>query len=322
MKEVQFAEKRQPEWEAWDRWLAGREQEGSSSLALAELPGSFRRLNHDLPLAKERRYSAFLVEALQRRVLLAHQRVYGASPVQGNSLIDFLSGGLPQLVRDEWRYVTAAALLFFLPLGLMVILAQFDPDVIFRILNPEQAYEMQRMYAPDAPHLGRPRAASSEWAMWGFYIANNVRIDFQCFAGGMLFGVGAIFFLLYNGLVIGAVAGHMTQLGYIETFWGFVAGHSAFELTGAVLAGAAGLRVGYALVAPGRFRRLLALQRSAIVAGKLLAGAALLTFLAAFIEAFWSPERGIPSMVKYGFGLALWLLTWSYLMLAGKRHAA
>ena len=88
--------------------------------------------------------------------------------------------------------------------------------------------------------------------MLAFYIYNNVRIDFQCFAGGLLFGVGSIFFLVYNGLHIGAVAGHLTRVGYGETFWGFVAGHSSFELLGAVLAGAAGLRIGYALVAPGR----------------------------------------------------------------------
>jgi uncharacterized membrane protein SpoIIM required for sporulation len=158
--------------------------------------------------------------------------------------------------------------------------------------------------------------------MWGMYIANNVGIDFQCFAGGIIFGIGAVFYMLYNGLIIGAVAGHLTQLGYIETFWGFVAGHSAFELTGAVLSGAAGLKIGLALIAPGNRSRVAALKAAAAVAVRLLYGAALLTFLAAFIEAFWSPERSIPFEIKIGAGIFLWVLTWSYLLLAGRNRDA
>ncbi|MGE5386129.1 MAG: stage II sporulation protein M, partial [Betaproteobacteria bacterium] len=151
-------------------------------------------------------------------------------------------------------------------------------------------------------------------------IANNVRIDFQCFAGGIAFGVGAIFFLVYNGLMIGTTAGHLTQLGYITTFWGFVSGHSAFELTGAALSGAAGLKLGYALVAPGNRSRLAALKESAATTVGLLYGAAALTFLAAFIEAFWSPNRSVPFEIKVGVGIALWIVTWAYLLLAGRRR--
>jgi uncharacterized membrane protein SpoIIM required for sporulation len=287
-------------------------------MAIANLPGSFRRLARDLALARDRQYSAPLVEQLHYRVLTAHQHIYGAAPAQRNSLLAFIAGGFPALVRREWRVVLSAFLLFFVPILIMLAVLQHYPDGVYLILSPEQAGNFQDMYAPDAEHLGRPRQASSAWAMWGYYIANNVRIDFQCFAGGIVFGIGAIFFLIYNGLMIGSVAGHLTQLGYIETFWGFVAGHSAFELTGAVLAGAAGLKIGYALVAPGNLARSTALKNAAAVAGKLLAGAAALTFLAAFIEAFWSPMRTVPVNIKYGVGIALWLFTWAYLLLIGR----
>lgn len=215
-----------------------------------------------------------------------------------------------------------AAFLFFGPALAMIAATQVYPDSVYLVLAPEQIADFQDMYAPDAEHLGRPRSASSEWAMWGFYIANNVRIDFQCFAGGLVFGLGSIFFLVYNGLMIGAVAGHLTQVGYIETFWGFVAGHSAFELTGAVLSGAAGLRLGLALIAPGRRRRGAALREAASRALGLIYGAAALTFLAAFIEAFWSPNRGIPFDVKIGAGLLLAGLTSAYLLFAGRPYRA
>jgi uncharacterized membrane protein SpoIIM required for sporulation len=331
LKETQFIDRRRGEWESWDYWLAqtsGKKKRKQSPdaparpLVVQDLPGSFRRLSRDLALARDRRYSAPLVEALHQRVLAAHQRIYGASPAHGNSVIAFLAGGFPAVVRREWKFVLAAALLFFVPLLLLLAILQYHPEAVYLFLSPDQTREFQDMYAPDAAHLGRTREASSAWQMWGHYIANNVRIDFQCFAGGIAFGVGAVFFLLYNGLVIGAVAGYLTQLGYVETFWGFVAGHSAFELTGAVLSGAAGLKIGYALIAPGRWSRPTALKHAARDAAQLLAGAAVLTFSAAFIEAFWSPGRTVPVEVKYGVGIVLWVVTWLYLLLIGKGRGA
>jgi len=323
VKEVQFVERRQAEWEAWDRHLApaGKTRRQTSALPHDLLPGSFRRLCRDLALARDRHYSAHLVESLHRRVLAAHQRVYGAGNLGFAALFGFIGRDFPQLVRREWRYVTTAALLFFVPIVLMLIWLNIQPEAVYLLLSPEQVEQYQSMYSPTARHLGRPRSASSEWAMWAFYIANNVRIDFQCFAGGVAFGVGAVFFMLYNGLMIGAVAGYLTQLGYVETFWGFVAGHSAFELIGAVLSGAAGLKLGMALIAPGERSRLAALKENAAIAVRLLYGAAGLTFLAAFIEAFWSPLRGLPFSLKIGVGIALWLLTLAYLLLAGRGTA-
>ena len=330
MKELQFIERRQAEWEAWDRWLApAKKRRGKADvsdepgIALSDLSGSFRRLSLDLALARDRQYSAGLVEGLHRRVLAAHQRIYGVARPRNGSLLAFIGGGLPALVRREWRVVLAAFLLFFVPIFVMLAVLQHNPDAVYLVLAPEQTGQFEEMYSPEAKHLGRPRSASSEWAMWGHYIANNVRIDFQCFAGGIAFGVGAVFFLLYNGLMIGSVAGHLTQLGYIETFWGFVAGHSAFELTGAVLSGAAGLKLGMALIAPGNRSRLAALKDNAHVAVGLVYGAAILTFLAAFIEAFWSPGRDVPFEIKIGVGIFMWLLTWAYLLIAGRgRHAS
>jgi uncharacterized membrane protein SpoIIM required for sporulation len=332
MKESQFVHLRQGEWEAWDRWLgeveSRREREhakrggsgAESAFAPGDLPSAYRRLCHDLSLSRDRRYSSALVDVLQQRVLAAHQRVYGARGRLSGHWLEFLTAGLPRLTRREKRFVLASALLFFVPLLLTLCLLQTYPDGIFYFLSPEHVAQYEAMYSPDAERPGYPpqRKATGQLTMLAFYIGNNVRIDFQCFAGGIAFGLGSIFFLVYNGLMIGATAGHLTQLGFIETFWGFVAGHSAPELIGIVLSGAAGLRIGNALIVPGRLRRVDALKEAARDAVRLLYGAALLTFSAAFIEALWSSSRALPFGVKIGVGLALWGLLLAYFLLAGR----
>lgn len=327
MKEARFVALRQSSWEEWDRLLAaaGRRRRAAGAdfpQGQENLPRHYRALCRDLALAVNRQYSSVLVDGLRDRVLTAHQAVYGARRGGGREALRFLLHGLPALVRHEWRFTVAAALLFFAPLLALIGILQLHPDAVYLVLSPEYAGQAEQMYAPDAQRLGRPREAGDDWMMWGFYVFNNVRIDLQCFAGGIAFGLGSVFFLVYNGMIVGAVAGHLTQLGFVETFWGFVAGHSSFELIGAVLSGAAGLKIGMALVAPGRRPRTQALREEGRVAVRLLFGAALLTFLAAFVEAFWSPLRTVPVDLKYGVGIALWGVLIGWLLLAGRGRAA
>ncbi len=284
---------------------------------LEELPRRYREICHHLALARDRHYSSTLVERLERLVLVGHQALYGAQELSGG-VGRFLRAGLPRLIRSKSGYIWASALLFFGPLIACIVAIQYSPEFAYLIVSPEQMAEVQQMYAPGNQRLGLQRDAGTDFEMFGFYVANNVRIDFQCFAGGLLFGIGAIFFLLFNGLFIGAIAGHLTHVGYIETFWGFVAGHSAFELTGIVLSGAAGLMLGMALIAPGRQTRFAAVKsRMPDIIG-VVYGAALLTFLAAFIEAFWSASRVPPVQVKYAVGIALWVVTLAYFVFVGR----
>jgi len=339
MKETQFSQQRQDDWETWDRWLnsAGEKRKEKKALKAASdgksetprfaitsdtLPSAYRRLCQDLSLARDRNYSSALVHALHERVLAAHQRIYGARGQLSGHWLAFLVAGLPRLVREEWRLILTSAALFFLPLLTMLLLPHWYPESVYYLMPPDTVARFEAMYSPTAEHLGRAQGASSELSMLAFYIAHNVQIDFQCFAGGMVFGLGSVFYLIYNGLQIGATAGHLTQLGLIETFWGFVAGHSGPELIGVVLSGAAGLKIGLALVAPGRRRRVDTLKIAAQGAVRLLYGAALLTFSAAFIEALWSPKQTLPFAFKISAGLALWFVLLVYLLFAGRPSRA
>jgi uncharacterized membrane protein SpoIIM required for sporulation len=180
------------------------------------------------------------------------------------------------------------------------------------------------MYDPENPKIGREeeRAGSTSTKMFGYYISNNIGIGFRIFASGILFGIGTVFFLFYNGIFMGAVAGHLTRLQYGETFWSFVSGHSAFELTAIVISGMAGLMLAHAVFSPGNYRRSHALQRVGREAITLVIGAGLMLTLAAFVEAYWSPTSLVSNQVKYVVGGCLWLLVVSYFSLAGRAAAA
>jgi uncharacterized membrane protein SpoIIM required for sporulation len=187
------------------------------------------------------------------------------------------------------------------------------------VVDAQQAAEYEEMYSTDAQSIGRLRTAQNDWAMFGYYIRHNVGLAFQCFAGGLMGGIGSLFFLSFNGASIGALAGYLTERGLGPTFYSFVVTHGAFELTAIVLSGAAGLRIGHALIAPGPMSRRQALVLAAKESIVVIYGTALLLFIAAAVEAFWSSAAWIPLPLKYSIAATCWLAVLSYLCLQGRR---
>jgi uncharacterized membrane protein SpoIIM required for sporulation len=306
------------EWLAFEKFL---DRAKPPAFEAEEMPARYRRICQALALAADRQYSPELVDRLNRLALRGHSLLYRNRRRESQQLLEFLLGGFARLVRREWRLVLAAALLFFGPLVVLIGVLQAFPEFVHYLLQPEQIASFHEMYDPSNPRLGM-RGADTSLFMFGFYIWNNVRIGFQTFAGGLLAGVGSVWFLASNGVIIGAVAGYLTQVGYARTFWSFVAGHSAPELLAIVLAGAAGLRLGLAVVAPGNATRRAALVGAAKPAVRLMYGAALMFVLAAFIEAFWSPFAVVPFEAKVGAGVAGWAAFLCYFFLAGRSRAA
>ncbi|WP_411378602.1 stage II sporulation protein M [Pseudomonas sp. MPB26] len=324
MKQSLFESRHQPQWQVFAEHLKQLEQGQAKASDITDFPHQYRRLCQHLALAQERGYSSYLVDPLQQLALCGHQQLYRHRSQLAANVLGFVLADFPRLVREQWRFVLVASLLFFGSLVGIALLVYLFPDLIYAIVSPQQVAEMQGMYDPDASRLGRAaeRASSEDWMMFGYYVMHNTGIAFQTFAAGLLFGLGSVFFLIFNGLVIGAVSGHLTEIGYGQTFWSFVIGHGAFELTAIALAGAAGLQLGWALIAPGQLTRGESLRLAARKSVQMLCGAMIFLLIAAFIEAYWSSTTVIAPWIKYLVGAALWLLVGAYLSLAGRnRHA-
>ncbi|RON71318.1 stage II sporulation protein M [Pseudomonas fluorescens] len=319
MKQSLFESRHKAEWERFALALE-RLERGKETSQVAGFPKAYRRLCQQLALAQERGYSSFLIDSLQQQVLRGHQQLYRHRSRLGANLLAFILADFPRLVRAEWHFVVAAGLLFFGSLIGVGVLVYLFPELVYNLIPADQVREMQGMYDPVAGHLGRPaeRAASEDWVMFGYYVMHNIGIAFQTFASGLLLGVGSAFFLFYNGMVIGAVAGHLSEIGFGQTFWSFVIAHGAFELTAIALAGAAGLQLGWALIAPGRLTRSEALTVAARKSVLLICGVMLFLLIAAFIEAYWSSKTSVAPLTKYLVGATLWALVASYLLLAGR----
>lgn len=306
MREKDFEDQYIELWDRFEQQVGG--PYAQKSQPDEQFPLLYRQLCHHLAMARQRDYSEALVNRLNRLVMAGHHLLYRREQRLGLDMVVHTLAQFVITLRHARAYLICAALLFLVPALLAGVLTDIDHRLTYSLMDPSQVSNLEAMYDPANRRLGPERDAETDLVMFGYYIKHNISIAFQAFAGGIFLGIGSVFVLLFNGLFLGAAAGYLTQAGFSETFYPFVVGHGAFELTAIVISGAAGMMVGYALINPQRRKRLEALRLAAAQAVKLMYGAVFMLFVAAFIEAFWSSSTQLPVVLKLSVGASFWLL--------------
>ncbi len=308
----ELTQARQPEWFELERALGPRQL--GDGPAISRTAALYRALCTDLMRARALGATPELLAYLDGLAARAHAALYGSQPFRMRGAIDLFLRDFPRAVRANWRGHAVSAGLFFVPFIAGLCGALFASEFAHDILPAATLQQMERNYAHG---FAAGRDAGTDTGMAGFYVYNNIGIAFRCFATGILFGAGSAFFLIYNGLVTGTVIGFVARAGHGGNILTFVCGHSPFELGAIVVAGAAGLQMGYALVATGGRTRLGSLQNAAPAIAQQILGAAAMLACAALIEGFWSPSS-VPPEVKWAFSATVTVLLGLYFTFVGR----
>lgn len=304
MTPLEFETANEPRWRQLEQAVELPERQLNPELFLS----LYRTCCEHLALAQARGFADHLIERLSIVTARAHQIVYRQSEFGLTRISRALLQQFPAMVRAHRGYVAVAALVLMVPALALGVATYNRPELILSLVDSSTAAQFEHMYSPLNPAIGRMRDAGSDWMMFGFYIMNNIGIAFQCYVTGVLFGVGSVYFLAFNGAFAGAIAGFIAARGYGGTFFPFIATHSAFEATAIVLCGAAGLRIGRAVLLPGRTPRLSSLQIASRETSMIVFGAAVMLVIAAAIEAFWSSAAWVTPEAKFYCAAACWTL--------------
>jgi uncharacterized membrane protein SpoIIM required for sporulation len=314
----EFVTRRQADWTELEALLGRAAGRGLRSLAGPELErfGRLYRLTSaDLAVAQRDfprdRVRLYLDQLLAR----VHPFVYQREVADWHGLLNFFTVGFPRLYRANAPYVLASAALFLVP-ALFALVATLTSDAVQETLVDPTLLGMiraGRMWT-DIPEETRP-------AMSTFLMTHNLQVAIMAFAGGVLAGLGTVYVLHQNGIMLGAVLGACQAHGLGLALIAFISAHGYLELSTVVIAGAAGLRLGYPLLAPGLRTRHAALAEGGHVAVRLLLGGAPLLVLAGCLEAFVSPSD-LPPAAKIAIGATTGVLLHSYLLLAGRGSVA
>jgi uncharacterized membrane protein SpoIIM required for sporulation len=283
---------------------------------LRRLGALYRAASADLALLRRRAPADPATRRLEDLVGRARWLVYDAAPRRG-SLREFV-------VRDYWRRVAErplalalAALLLLAPAALAAAWAFGDPGAAGGLV-PE---EFRSAADPGRRGTDLGLSQAERAAFSSQVLTNNVQVTFLAWAAGIAAGIGTAAILLYNGLILGAIGGLTAGSGNGGFFVELVAAHGVLELSCIVVAGAAGLRLGWSLVEPGRRRRVDALVREARGSVEIVLGTAPWLVVAGLIEGFVS-RQGRAALPMAVVGLLVGALYWGLVLWRGRAPAS
>lgn len=211
------------------------------------------------------------------------------------------------LLLEQWKFVLVAMMLFLVG-GMAAFIAVLnDPLHIYSVLPANMAQSVD-------PNEINNNGSIDSSMMSASIMTNNIQVGMLAFAGGLTFGLLTVYLLIYNGIMIGALAALYWQYDKTYEFWAYIVPHGMIELTAIFIAGGAGLLMGYKLFVPGRYSRAMQLKRQARRSVQLLLGTIPLFIIAGIIEGFITPAD-LSLEVKYIVailtvaGLALYILS-------------
>ena len=250
----------------------------------------YRRTAADLAIAREEISDQRLVNYLNYLVGRAHGAIYRSESSGFGVFVIFFLYEFPAVFRKTFRYTLTAFTVFMLSALFAYAACLVDEGFADRV-EPGRRHKI-------ASHDNWTEDVNSANPLMATSIqSNNITVTFLAFAGGVLAGVGTLWILFTNGLVLGMVF----ELCIRYRFWDipiFIAAHGAIELTAIFIAGGAGLLIGKALLMPGDLRRIDALVENGRLAIKLILGCIPMLLIAGLIEGFISPAH-IPAAFKF-----------------------
>jgi uncharacterized membrane protein SpoIIM required for sporulation len=282
-----------------------------SSQELREFIRVYKRVSRDLSIARTQSDNAALIEYLNDLAGRAYGTLYRA-PRRNllTAIIDAISLSA-QTVRRCWPFIAASASIFF---G-TAILVFFGIAAIPDLQDPLVPEGWNSVFDAWKSGAFQERSGSEGIAMTGFYASNNPRAALATGGiGAATLGLGSIYLLFTNGALMGTLANGMASVGKLGFLLASVFPHGVPEISGLVISGAAGLRLGYAVINPGRRSRGESLRAVGKDAFVLLSTSIVLMFIAAPIEGFFSFSPAVPQQLKVIVGsieVVIWTLIWT-----------
>ena len=311
MISTRWLAKRKPHWQRLEQLVYRSGRRGVAALdhdELQELGLLYRQTASDLATVREditsRPFTSYLNQLLAR----AHNLIYMGRRPNWSGIVSFYANTYPRIFREAFPLVILSALVFAAGGIAGAVVTLRDPGFAHMI----DTIEKREMWTHSILAV-KPMAASG-------IMTNNIAVGFMMFAAGITAGLGTLWMLVTNGLLMGVLAVATARAGMALQLWDFVAAHGALELPAIFIAAGAGLEIARGLLFPGMMRRKESLRQAGSQGAKLLLGTIPLLVIAGVIEAFISPVK-IPTPLKFLLSAVLFAALVLYLS-SGMRKPA
>lgn len=306
-----------PQWERLEELVKKASNRGSrlESEELDEMLALYQRTSSHLSHVRSTYGDPLVMARLTRVVASARAVIYGAQPRAGGALRGFFLDTFPAAVWNARKAIFISALAFFIPAIASGVWIANSPSAIDALITPalREAYIETEF---EAYYSSAPAAEFSTQVL-----INNIRVSFLAFVAGIAWAIPTTFLLAFNGALVGQAAGLFHDAGEAGRFWGLILPHGLLEITAIIVAGGAGMKMGWALVVPGDRSRSQALTEEAQRAASIIIGLVIVFIIAGLIEGFVTPSP-LDTWARVSIGVAAFSAFWAYVLGLGPTAAS
>lgn len=284
MNQDVFIEEKREKWERLNDLLDQIRKDGIKSFTAQELQlmGSlYRKACSDLSYSRSKGFDPDLIRYLNQLARRAYGHIYLAESERRGVLWRFFVRDFPASVRNNFRYILLAIVLFSVGAGVGYVASHLDSSFARMVVPQEFLNIWENKERSDV-------AVSAFPVMASWYLTHNFQVGLYSFVSGILLGIGPLYLMLHNGLILGCLSSLVSRANYTEPFFSFVLAHSFVELMAIFICGGAGFMIAWALISPGDLSRSDALNRSGREAIKLVLGSIPLFLIAGIVESSFS----------------------------------
>lgn len=302
MTETQFIAKNEVRWKQLEAFNKTLQRKGTRALSRIEVRAfaeTFRAVGYHLAYAKTHFPGGTSLPYLTHIVGVAHNHYYVRERGSLSAVKDYFFAHFPGAVRRTWSYSVLAAALFMMGMAFAFTYVSADVSRFAQVFPWDFT----------GGEMGEGEVVWDYPLMSAFIMTNNIRVAFTALVFGITAGIGTIWILFYNGLIVGALAAYVAVTGPPRDtliFWSLILPHGVPELAAIFLSGACGLMIGRAILMPGDYTRRDAVVKSAREAVELVPGIVVLLIVAALIEGFFTP-MGVSPYFKLGFAFLVFV---------------
>ncbi len=325
-----FRAERESDWIAFDALLGKLERRGAKALMsdeLLQLPVLYRATLSSLSIARATSLDRALLDHLEALSIRGYFLIYGVRETRWDRVKRFFVHDWPAAVQMVWKETIIIALLILLGALTSWWLVTSQPEWFFNFMPEELSGGRDPRATAEflQSTIGHGKAAAD--ANGGLHLfatylfTHNSQVSILSFALGFAFGVPTMMLEFYQGINLGAMLAVFTSKGLGLEFGGWLAIHGTTELFAAALSGAAGLRIGTAVVFPGARDRLRAASEAGRTAGKVMVGVIIMLLMAGVLEGF-GRQLITSTSLRYAIGTVMLLFWLSYYYLPRRKPAA
>lgn len=291
MKEALFIRQNHKKWEQCEKELKNVNQ-----CTPDELADIYIDITNDLSFARTHYPRSKVSLYLNELSTKLHQYIHGRKRESASSILTFWTKKVPQTMYEAREELLYSFLIFIICFCIGAFSTAHDEE-FSRVIMGDHYIDMTLENIKN----GDPMAVYKDGDSYGMFLhitLNNIKVAFNTFISGIFSSIGTGYFLVTNGIMVGAFQWLFVEQGLFKESFLAIWIHGALEISAIIIAGAAGISMGNGWLFPGTYSRPEAFRRGAKKGLKIAVGLVPIFITAGLLESYLTRHTGLPDAVR------------------------